>query len=106
MSAPEADLRSPTPKAARTRAAILIAAERCSTERGFDRTRLEDVAAEVGIRRASIVYYFRDKQDLYGTVLGDLCSSLYEALRGPLEGGASALTQVEAGHPLAFGHSE
>lgn len=106
MSAPEADLRSPNPEAARTRATIVLAAERCFSERGFDRTRLEDVAAQVGIRHARIVYDFLDEQELYDSVLGDRCPRLYEALRGPLAGGASPLTQVEAGYPLVFGHSE
>jgi TetR/AcrR family transcriptional regulator len=49
-------------RAIRTRAAILDAAEALFSERGFDATRLEDVAERVGIRRASIVYYFKDKR--------------------------------------------
>ena len=51
-----------TSRAERTRASILDAAETCFAERGFSATRLEDVAEAVGIRRASIVYHFRDKR--------------------------------------------
>ncbi|MGH7287017.1 MAG: TetR family transcriptional regulator, partial [Myxococcota bacterium] len=58
-------LRSAPSKALRTRAAILAAAEAVFAERGFAAARLEDVAARVGIRRASIVYHFRDKRELY-----------------------------------------
>ncbi len=71
-------------RAERTRSAVLKAAETLFSERGFDATRLEDIAAQVGIRRASIVYYFRDKRELYEAVLesvfGDLHAALAEAL--------------------------
>jgi TetR/AcrR family transcriptional regulator len=52
-----------------TRAAILEAAERHFAERGFEAARLEDIAADVGIRRAAIFYHFRDKHELYAAVL-------------------------------------
>jgi len=60
------------PRSERTRAAILAAAEALFAERGLAETRLEDVAAAVGIRRASIVYYFADKPALYDAVLADV----------------------------------
>jgi TetR/AcrR family transcriptional regulator len=53
-----------TPRAERTRRAILAAAEEHFAARGLAGTRLEDIAETVGIRRASIVYYFRDKHEL------------------------------------------
>jgi TetR/AcrR family transcriptional regulator len=74
-------------KAERTRSGILAAAETLFAERGFASTRLEDVAAAVGIRRASIVYHFRDKAELYDAVLdgvlGALRARLEPILRGP-----------------------
>ena len=58
-----------------TRAEILAAAERHFAERGFEAARLEDIAADVGIRRAAIFYHFSDKHELYvamlTAVLGD-----------------------------------
>lgn len=74
-------------RARRTRAAILAAAEDLFAEHGFAATRLEDVAERVGIRRASIVYHFRDKTELYDavleSVLGDLLSRTEAALSQP-----------------------
>jgi TetR/AcrR family transcriptional regulator len=64
------------PRAQRTRAAILAAAESVFAERGFASARLEDVAAQVEIRRASLVYYFRDKRALYEAVLQNLLGEL------------------------------
>jgi TetR/AcrR family transcriptional regulator len=69
------------PRSERTRAAILAAAEALFAERGLAETRLEDVAAAVGIRRASIVYYYPDKAALYDAVLADV----FDAFRARLE---------------------
>jgi TetR/AcrR family transcriptional regulator len=67
-------------RAEKTRAALLEAAESLFAERGFDATRLEDIAERVGIRRASIVYYFKDKRELYDAVLAEVVGGLYEVL--------------------------
>jgi TetR/AcrR family transcriptional regulator len=82
-------------KAERTRAAILTAAERLFAERGFDATRLEDVAAAVGIRRASIVYHFRDKPELYDAVLADVFGALHAQLAAALLGEGAFATRIE-----------
>lgn len=86
---------SRAPKAERTRAAILGAAERLFAERGFDATRLEDVAAAVGIRRASIVYHFRDKAELYDAVLADVFGALRARLEVALLGEGAFATRIE-----------
>jgi TetR/AcrR family transcriptional regulator len=67
-------------RASRTRGAVLEAAEDLFAARGFDATRLEDIAERVGIRRASIVYYFKDKRQLYEAVLGDVFGALHASL--------------------------
>jgi TetR/AcrR family transcriptional regulator len=58
----------------------VAAAERHFAERGFDATRLDDIAAEVGIRRAAIFYYFGGKQELYAAVLGEVFGDWTAAL--------------------------
>ena len=74
-------------RAIKTRAAILKQAELIFAERGFAATRLEDVAAAVGIRRASLVYYFRDKREIYEAVLesilADFLVEVERALSSP-----------------------
>ena len=60
-----------------TRQAILEAAETVFAEVGFTTARLEDVAAAVGIRRPSIVYYFANKQDLYDAVEEDIFAAMH-----------------------------
>jgi len=75
-----------------TRAAILAAAERHFAERGFEAARLEDIAADVGIRRAAIFYYFPDKHELYAAVLDEVFDGAMAAL--PRRG--SAAERLEA----------
>ena len=65
------------PRAERTRSAVLAAAEALFADRGFAAARLEDVALRVGIRRASLLYYFRDKEELYDAVLAELTGALH-----------------------------
>lgn len=72
-----------TPRGSQTRESILEAAELLFAERGFATTRLEDVAEQVGIRRASIVYHFRDKRELYDAVLEELVQGMLRRL-GPV----------------------
>ncbi len=83
-------------RAERTRAAILEAAECLFAERGFEATRLEDVAEAVGIRRASIVYYFRDKRELYGAVLASVFGGFYERAERAALSSESLAQRIEA----------
>lgn len=43
---------------------------------GFDRARLGDIAASVGISRPSLLYHFKSKQELYEAVIRGCFSSL------------------------------
>ncbi len=85
-----------TPRAVRTRQAILRAAEDLFAERGLAGTRLEDVAAAVGIRRASIVYYFRDKPELYDAVLADVLGGFHGRLEAALTPAGTLSDRIEA----------
>jgi TetR/AcrR family transcriptional regulator len=86
-----------TPRAERTRRAILAAAEEHFAARGLAGTRLEDIAETVGIRRASIVYYFRDKHELYDAVLAEVVGGFRQHLEEALAGGDAPLPKrIEA----------
>jgi AcrR family transcriptional regulator len=76
---------APTPmrrrdRGVQTRARIVAAAERHFSERGFEATRLDDIAADVGIQRAAIFYHFGDKQELYTAVLDEILRGATAAL--------------------------
>ncbi len=55
--------------ATRSREAILDAAERLFAERGFEATRIQDVAAAAGLSRETPRYFFGSKEQLYEAVL-------------------------------------
>ena len=74
-----------------TRAEIVAAAERHFAERGFEAARLEDIAVEVGIRRAAIFYHFGDKDELYAAVL----DAILDGARGALPKTGSAAERLE-----------
>lgn len=76
----------------KTRAEIVTAAERHFAERGFAAARLEDIAADVGIRRAAIFYYFRDKDELYAAVL----DAVLQGAKAALPSSGSAAERIEA----------
>ena len=83
-------------KAERTRARILAAAEPIFAEKGYTAARLEDVAAQVGIRRASLVYYFRDKRELYDAVLADIFGELLDRYQASLKTATPLPQRIEA----------
>ena len=67
--------------AARSRGAILDAAERLFAERGYDATSLNDVGASAGVSRGTPGYFFGSKADLYRAVLERAFSEVREAVR-------------------------
>lgn len=68
-------------KAERTRKRVLEAAERQFADHGFQAARLEDVASEVGVKRAALFYHFRDKRALHDAVLREVFGSLLAHLQ-------------------------
>ncbi|MDX6699321.1 MAG: TetR/AcrR family transcriptional regulator [Solirubrobacteraceae bacterium] len=65
--------------AARSRAAILEAAETLFARRGFDGTSLSDVGAGAGLSRGAPSYFFGSKEDLYRAVLERVFADRQEA---------------------------
>lgn len=96
------------PKAERTRRQILAAAVERFAATGFEKTRLEDVAEDVGLVGSAILYHYKDKRELYRAVLDDLFThSAEEALAGEgsvgdrLEAVVRALVRSVADRPAA-----
>src|SRR5215469_2886002 len=62
----------------RSRAAILAAAERLFAASGLDGTRTETIAAEAGVNKALLYYYFKSKDALYEAVLENYVSEFFD----------------------------
>lgn len=65
---------------ARTRAAILDAAEQLAAERSIEAIRIEDVAAAAGVSPASVYVHFRTKDGLVAAVVDRLLMIATETL--------------------------
>ncbi|ODC04691.1 hypothetical protein BFW38_15305 [Terasakiispira papahanaumokuakeensis] len=72
-------------EAARTREALLDAAEALFFERGVNNTSLEQVARHAGLTRGALYWHFRNKADLFRAILdrihvpfGELVDSIQE----------------------------
>jgi AcrR family transcriptional regulator len=72
------------PKAERTRRQILSAAERRFAASGFEKTRLEDVADDIGMVGSAILYHYPDKRELYRAVLAELSADLLGAIENAI----------------------
>lgn len=79
-----------------TREAIVRAAEDVFAEVGYGDARLEEIAARVGVRRPSMVYYFAGKQELYDAVEADIFSALNASSRERLNGTTGSLERLLA----------
>lgn len=66
---------------ARTRAAILDAAEKLFAAKGFDATSLNEVGTAAGVSRGTPGYFFGSKADLYQAVLDRSFTEVREAVR-------------------------
>jgi AcrR family transcriptional regulator len=63
-------------RSAKRRASILAAALEEFSARGFQATRLDDVARRAGIAKGTIYLYFRDKETLFQELVRDMLSPL------------------------------
>lgn len=79
----------------KTRQKILYAAEATFAKDGFDAARMEDIANEVGIKRAGLFYYYKDKQALYQAMLENVMAELTEAIKQQVNPDIPLQQQIE-----------
>jgi TetR/AcrR family transcriptional regulator len=65
---------------ARNNKAILDAAIDIFREKGFDGTSIAEIAAGAGLPKANVYYYFKSKETIYQTIIGDLIGEWDRAL--------------------------
>jgi AcrR family transcriptional regulator len=74
-----------------SRERILKVAERMFAEEGFDRARVELIAAEAGVNKALIYYYFKCKEDMLDRIVEQIIDEGRELQQSVLEEMGEAL---------------
>ena len=92
MSIPD---HSPTAEERSTRDQILDAALACFAHDGYNGTSLNDIVAEVGIRRQSLLHHFASKEVLYGEVFERLLSDWFARLDAAVSSDETGWPKVE-----------
>lgn len=69
----------------RTKAKLVEAAVRVFGTGSYDGTSLDEVAAEVGVRKQTLLYYFPSKADLFAAAAAEAAQAVYGALDGALK---------------------
>ena len=77
-------------RSVRSRAAILAAAERLFAGSGLDGTRTETIAAEAGVNKALLYYYFKSKDALYEAVVENHAREFHQRAMAAMDSRAEA----------------
>lgn len=85
---------------ARSRSAILDAAERLFAQKGYEATSLSEVGSAAGVSRATPGYFFGSKPDLYQAVLDRCFAEVRDAVRA---GRARALASAQSPDAILAG---
>ena len=65
-------------------------------DRGFDQTRIEDLAEATGVPRATLYYYFAGKEDILAWLLRRMLAEMAEAVAGAAAQPGTARHRLEA----------
>ncbi|MBI4729583.1 MAG: TetR/AcrR family transcriptional regulator [Acidobacteria bacterium] len=74
---------------------LFAAAFACFSEKGFERTTMDDVAARAGVARATLYYYFRGKDELFLFLLLQGVGILRGALDDAVSSSGTARERLE-----------
>jgi AcrR family transcriptional regulator len=78
-----------------TEIAILEAAKKVFTERGYSGARMQEIADEAKINKAMLHYYFRSKEKLFQVIIEDTMALIIEKFGQALESEGTVIEKFE-----------
>ncbi len=81
-------------KKAETRKAITESAVQLFTEKGFEKTSIEDIAREAGIGKATVYTYFSTKDEIFMSFCDEEMADSFARLQSPDRAGVKLLDQL------------
>lgn len=88
------------------REAILAAAERLFSERGFIGVRMSEVAAEAGLATGTLYNYFENKEEVLRSLIQMRGTSLMQEMQETFESERDAIARIERMVQMAFAYIE
>lgn len=82
-----------TDRGRRTRDALIGSARGVFEERGYDATRMSDIAAAAGVSHGTVYTWFATKDAVLAAVVDSIVSDLYHSLRTPE--GTESITRID-----------
>jgi TetR/AcrR family transcriptional regulator len=79
-----------------TKDRILDAAEDIFSHKGFDGTKVQEIASAAGVNKAMLYYYFKDKDDLLIAVIGRIIKGIGDAIPRYFAGNENTVENIEA----------
>ncbi len=64
---------------------ILASASECFAKYGYQKTTLEDIGQKIGLSKASIYYYFKNKEEIFTTIILDEFQQFMTKLHDTIE---------------------
>jgi AcrR family transcriptional regulator len=80
-------------KASQKRAEILDAAYSLFSQKGYHATRIEDIAAEIGMSQGLFYRYFRNKLDIFAQIMDEMILRISEGIAGDAPANANNLEE-------------
>ena len=84
----------------KTKDRILDAAEQLFADKGFDGTKVQEIATSAGVNKAMLYYYFKDKDELLIAVIGRIIGGIRDAIPRYFDREENAAQNIE--HFLDF----
>jgi AcrR family transcriptional regulator len=82
-------------KKERNKERIQQAAYKCVARYGFEKTTLDDIAKEVGLNKASLYYYYKNKEEIFLEVTASATRAFMERLQNSVPQKTGIAAQIE-----------